>query len=299
MLRPRGHASVRCSNPPRPSPQLRALATHRSGGRVPRLWGVLIVVSPAKTLDYESPLPTKVHTEPRMVADTKELVDVMVTKSPDEVASMMHLSPALADLNVQRYQDWEPRFDFDNSRQAVLAFKGDVYTGMEIERFGTRDFTEAQKRLRILSGLYGVLRPMDLMQPYRLEMGTSLSTGRGSNLYDFWGSKITDQLNADLAERKSNVLLNLASNEYFSAVKPDQLDARVVAPRFLDEKNGNYKIISFFAKKARGAMAAWIILNRVKTAKGLLDFDANGYRYDAERSTPDEPVFIRPEGVTS
>lgn len=259
---------------------------------------VLIVVSPAKTLDYESPLPTRAHSVPRMVDDAAGLIDVMVTKSPDEVASMMHLSAPLAELNVQRYQDWEPRFSFDNSRQAVLAFKGDVYTGMEIERFGTRDFTEAQKRIRILSGLYGVLRPLDLMQPYRLEMGTPLATDRGRNLYDFWGSSITDLLNADIAERKAKVLLNLASNEYFSAVRPADIDARVITPRFLDEKNGNYKVISFFAKKARGAMAAWIVLNRVKSAKGLLAFDANGYHHDPERSTADEPVFIRAEGVT-
>jgi uncharacterized protein len=254
---------------------------------------MLIVVSPAKTLDYESKLLTRTHTLPRMIDQASELVDVMVTKSPDDVASMMHLSPKLAELNVQRYQDWEPEFTLNNARQAVLAFKGDVYTGMAVERFSARDFTEAQKRLRILSGLYGVLRPLDLMQPYRLEMGTEVATSRGKNLYDFWGTRITDQLNADLTEEGSGVLVNLASNEYFSSVKPAQIDARIITPKFLDEKNGTFKIISFFAKKARGSMTAWIVLNRVKSAKALRDFDVDGYRYDPDRSSADEPVFIR------
>ena len=254
---------------------------------------MLIVLSPAKTLDYESKLLTRAHTQPRMIEESAKLVDTMMTKSPDDVASMMHISNNLAQLNVQRFQDWEPAFSLQNSRQAILAFKGDVYIGMDIDRFGARDYTEAQKRIRILSGLYGVLRPLDLMQPYRLEMGTKLKTDRGDTLYDFWDDRITDLLNEDIAERKAKVLLNLASNEYFSSIDPKAIDARIISPRFLDEKNGTYKIISFFAKRARGSMAAWLVLNRVKTAKGLLDFDADGYRYDPHRSTRNEPAFIR------
>jgi len=257
---------------------------------------MLIVLSPAKTLDYETKLLTRAHTQPRMVEESAKLVDAMMTKSPDEVASMMHISNTLAELNVQRFQDWEPTFSLKNSRQAILAFKGDVYIGMDVERFGARDYTEAQKRIRILSGLYGVMRPLDLMQPYRLEMGTKLKTERGDTLYDFWDERITGLLNQDIAERKAKVLLNLASNEYFSSIDPKAINARIVSPRFLDENNGSYKIISFFAKKARGSMAAWLVLNRVKTVKGLLDFDADGYHYDPHRSTRDEPVFIRAQG---
>jgi cytoplasmic iron level regulating protein YaaA (DUF328/UPF0246 family) len=259
---------------------------------------VLIVLSPAKTLDYESKLPTKKFSVPTMTHDSAELIEVLVTKSPDDIAAMMHLSPALAELNVERYQNWEPEFTSENSRPALLAFKGDVYVGMDLARFGERDFTAAQKRIRILSGLYGVLRPLDLMQPYRLEMGTDLKNPRGKNLYEFWGDKVTDSLNADLAESNSKALVNLASNEYFGAVQPRRVETRIVSPVFLDEKNGNYKIIRFFAKKARGAMASWLVLNRVNSVRAIKEFDAVGYRYDAERSTADKPVFIRPEGVT-
>lgn len=256
---------------------------------------MLIVLSPAKTLDYESPLPTKKHSTPALMAESKKLVGVLAGKSPDDLANMMSLSPKLAELNFERFQEWNPAFTPKNARPAVLAFKGDVYMGMEPETFSERDFTHAQKTIRILSGLHGVLRPLDLMQPYRLEMGTGLKNPRGKNLYDFWGDRIAKQLNDDLAARKSNLLVNLASIEYFSAVDTSTLDARVIAPKFLDEKNGNYKIISFFAKRARGAMAGWAVRNRVKSAKGLQAFDGMGYAFDPERSTPDQPTFIRAE----
>lgn len=256
---------------------------------------MLSVLSPAKSLDYESKPATKKFSQPRMLDRAAELVDVMAEKSPDELAAMMHISPELAELNAERFRDWSVPFDRSNARPAILAFSGDVYMGMDApHRFGERDFTRAQKTIRILSGLYGVLRPLDLMQPYRLEMGSKVETARGSDLYSFWGDTITDQLNEDIAASPGpDVLINLASNEYFGAVRPEKLDATIISPKFLDEKNGDLKIISFFAKRARGSMAAWLVLNRVDTIKGIRDFDADGYRFDPVRSTTREPVFVR------
>jgi uncharacterized protein len=256
---------------------------------------VLIVVSPAKSLDYESKLPTKKHSEPRLLADSHELVSVMAQKSPRELSEMMSVSAALGELNHERFQDWETPFTPKNSRPAVLAFSGDVYVGMEANTFSERDFTQAQKVLRILSGLYGVLRPLDLMQAYRLEMGSVVTTRRGKDLYTFWGDTITDQLNADLAESPgSKTLINLASNEYFGAVNTRALDGRIVSPVFLDSKDGaEPKIVSFFAKRARGAMSGWIIRNRIKSPRALLDYAEDGYRHAPERSQRDRPVFVR------
>lgn len=256
---------------------------------------MLSVLSPAKSLDYETKLPTKKYSQPVLLDRAAELVDVMSKKTPDDLRSMMGISQELAELNVERFHDWTVPFDPSNARPALLAFSGDVYLGLDAaHRFGERDFTRAQKSLRILSGLYGVLRPLDLMQPYRLEMGSKVETSSGHDLYSFWGDTITDQLNEDLAASPGpDVLINLASNEYFGAVQPDRIDGRIISPKFLDEKNGDFKIISFFAKRARGAMAAWLVLNRVDTIKGIAEFDADGYRYDRERSTPDEPVFVR------
>jgi uncharacterized protein len=256
---------------------------------------VLIVVSPAKSLDYESRLPTRKYSEPRLLDRSRELVGVMAKKSPRELSQMMSVSEALGELNHERFQDWEMPFTTDNARPAVLAFNGDVYLGMEANTFSERDFTQAQKVLRILSGLYGVLRPLDLMQPYRLEMGSAVKTPHGNDLYAFWGDTITEQLNADLdASPGSRTLINLASNEYFGAVDTTTFDGRIVSPVFLDSKDGaEPKIVSFFAKRARGAMAGWIIRNRIKTPRVLLDYAENGYRYDPERSQRDRPVFVR------
>ena len=254
---------------------------------------MLTVISPAKTLDFESKLPTRKHSQPRLVGDAATLIDELVRRSPDDIAKLMELSPELTKLNVDRYAEWEREHRLGPARQALFAFKGDVYVGMGPERFGGHDLNEAQKALRVLSGLYGVLRPLDLIHPYRLEMGTALRTDRGRNLYEFWGTTIAETLNRDLDERAPRLLVNLASQEYFGAVDRDVLDARVISPRFLDEKNGSFKVISFFAKKARGAMAAWIIENRVKSARGLTGFDRLGYRYHEARSTPDEPTFVR------
>ena len=256
---------------------------------------MLIVVSPAKSLDYESKLPTRKHSEPRMLDRSRELVDVMAKKSPRDLSKMMKISESLGELNHERFLDWDTPFTPANARPAVLAFSGDVYMGMEAGTFTERDFTHAQKTLRILSGLYGVLRPLDLMQPYRLEMGSTVSTSRGKDLYSFWGDTITEQLNADMAESPgSDALINLASNEYFGAVDTEKLEARLFSPVFLDSKDGGEpKIISFFAKRARGAMSGWIIRNRIKSPRALLEFDEDGYRFDAERSQADRPVFVR------
>lgn len=256
-------------------------------------------MSPAKSLDFDSKLPTKKHSDPRMLDDAEALVDVMSDKSPAEISKMMSVSESLGELNHERFQEWERPFTPDNSRPALLAFTGDVYLGMDPSgTFTERDYTHAQKTLRILSGLYGVLRPLDLMQPYRLEMGSQVATDRGKDLYTFWGDRITNQLNADMAESPgAKVLVNLASNEYFGSVHADAIDARVVSPTFLDSKDGgDYKIVSFFAKRARGAMTGWIIRNRVTSVKALNAFGDMGYRYDAERSSTDQPVFIREDG---
>jgi len=228
---------------------------------------MLVLLSPAKTLDYESKSSGDPHTLPRFLDDTQQLVDQLKAYRPARVAKLMNLSDKLAKLNVERYQSFEQPFSEPNARPAIRAFKGDVYIGLEAHSMSKRDVTFAQKHLRILSGLYGVLRPLDLMQPYRLEMGTQLKTRRGSNLYDFWGEQLTESLNSELARFKSPLVVNLASKEYFGAVQPQALQSRLVSPVFLDEKNGEYKIISFFAKKARGMMARYIVQNRVKSAR--------------------------------
>jgi hypothetical protein len=257
---------------------------------------MIALLSPAKSLDTESRLPTRKSSQPRLLDRSAELIEVMRRRSPDEVAEMMDISADLAALNVERYQDFSPPFTRRNARPAVLMFDGDVYQGLDARgRFGERDFTQAQKVLRILSGLYGVLRPLDLIQPYRLEMGVRVATPRGASLYDYWGQELTDLLNADLAESPGpEVVVNLASEEYFRAVRTDALAGRLVTPRFLDaDPQGHHRVVSFFAKRARGEMAAWLVLNRVRSVRALRDFDAAGYRYDAGRSTADSPVFIR------
>ena len=254
---------------------------------------MLTVLSPAKTLDYESALPTRKHSIPDRLDRSAELVDVMATKSPGEIGSMMSISDQLADLNWQRFQEWDSETTRQNARPALLAFKGDVYQGFEAETLSASDFSYAQKYLRILSGLHGVLRPLDLIQPYRLEMGTQLKTPRGKNLYEFWGNTVTEAIDEELGQHRTKVLVNLASKEYFSVIKPDRLAAQVVAPAFKDFNRGEYRIISFFAKRARGTMASWMIRNRIQTVKALPEFDGMGYRYSAELSTPNTPTFIR------
>lgn len=261
-----------------------------------RLAKVLILLSPAKSLDYESKLATRKHSEPRLQEESTELIEVMREKSVADVARLMHISDELAALNVQRYADFHTPFTPKNARAAVLAFHGDVYLGMAAdERFGERDFTEAQKTVRILSGLYGVLRPLDLMQPYRLEMGTRLVTDRGKNLYEFWGDRVSELLRDDLQDSPgAPVVVNLASDEYFKVVRPRILGATIVSPRFEDtDARGKRSIVSFFAKRARGEMAAWFVLNRVRKERDLAQFDGAGYRFDEKASTAAQPVFVR------
>ncbi|HHV22454.1 MAG TPA: peroxide stress protein YaaA [Propionibacterium sp.] len=257
---------------------------------------MLTLLSPAKSLDYESQLATRKHSEPRLQTDSGELIEVMREKSVADVAKLMHISDDLAALNVRRYADFEQPFTPRNARAAILAFHGDVYLGLAAaERFGERDFTEAQKTIRILSGLYGVLRPLDLMQPYRLEMGTRLATDRGKNLYEFWGDRVSEVLRDDLDESPgARVVVNLASDEYFKVVRSRVLGAPIISPRFEDtDSRGKRSIVSFFAKRARGEMAAWLVLNRVRKERDLADFDGAGYRFDEKASTPAQPVFVR------
>jgi uncharacterized protein len=255
---------------------------------------MLFLISPAKTLDYETPVPADVPaTLPASVDRSEKLIAALRRKSARQIAGLMALSPALAQLNADRYRDWQPEFTDPASRQAVLAFNGDVYDGLEARQLATADLAWAQDHLRILSGLHGLLRPLDRIRPYRLEMGTALPVGRAANLYRFWGREIADRLNADLAADASPVVVNLASQEYFRAVDTKVLKARVVECVFEDWKNGNFKVISFFAKKARGRMARFAIQHRVGTPQGLEAFDADGYRFAPQSSTPGQLVFRR------
>ncbi|SLM64682.1 MULTISPECIES: peroxide stress protein YaaA [Dickeya] len=256
---------------------------------------MLIILSPAKTLDYTSPLATSRYTQPELLDCSKKLIRHCQRLTPAEIASLMGISDKLADLNAARFQSWQPVFSPDNARQALLAFKGDVYTGLAAEDFSESDFDFAQRHLRILSGLYGVLRPLDLMQPYRLEMGTRLQNDAGDSLYPFWGDTITHTLNQALAAQDDEVLINLASDEYFKAVKPAKLKARLIKPVFLDEKNGKFKVISFYAKKARGLMSRFIIQNRLTQPEQLKHFDSEGYYFDADSSSAEELIFKRDE----
>lgn len=254
---------------------------------------MLAVISPAKRLDFTSAATTAKHSLPVFLKESKQLIKVLREKSPDEIASLMNLSTALADLNYDRYGEWQTPFTPDNAKVAALAFKGDVYLGMEASTMNDRDWTWAQKHLRILSGLYGVLKPLDLIQPYRLEMGTKLCNPRGDDLYAFWGKRLTETLNEQLADERRPVLVNLASHEYFEAVDEDAIEGRIITPTFKDLKNGRYKFLSFYAKKARGLMTRYIIDNRVSTLKGLKDFDVAGYYFSESQSRGDNWVFLR------
>ncbi|AXU96440.1 peroxide stress protein YaaA [Erwinia persicina] len=256
---------------------------------------MLMVISPAKTLDFESPLATQRYTQPALLEESQKLIALARKLSPADIGSLMHISDKLAVLNAQRFNDWQPDFTPDNARQAILAFKGDVYTGLQAETFSEKEFDFAQQHLRMLSGLYGLLRPLDLMQAYRLEMGIKLANPAGKDLYSFWGEKLTLALNDALADQGDDVLINLASDEYFKAVKPKLLKGEIVKPVFLDEKNGTFKVISFYAKKARGLMSRYIIEHRLSKPAQLKKFDVDGYVFDAEASKGNELVFKRPE----
>ncbi|HSW17001.1 MAG TPA: peroxide stress protein YaaA [Ramlibacter sp.] len=254
---------------------------------------MLFLLSPAKSLDYDTPAGDLPHTRPAFVAQSTELISVLREKTPQDIASLMSLSDTLAALNVARYQAWSSRFTAANSKQAILAFNGDVYDGLSAKTLAADDMSWAQEHVAILSGLYGVLRPLDWMQPYRLEMGTALKVGDASNLYQFWGARIAEHLNSRLPADQTPVVVNLASQEYFKAVNRKALKARVIECVFEDWKNGQYKIISFFAKKARGLMARYAIMNRVATPRKLEGFKLEGYAFAADASTPDRLVFRR------
>lgn len=259
---------------------------------------MLTVLSPAKTLDYETAPITQSATLPRFMDQSALLVEDARGLNPDDIRALMGVSEQIAHLNHERFMNWQSESTSDNAKQAVLAFKGDVYTGLQAETLSEDDLDFAQTRLRILSGLYGLLRPLDLMQPYRLEMGLKFTNQRGKNLYEFWGEQLTDTLNADLVSAKTGVLINLASNEYFKAVKPKLLNADIITPQFKDLKNGQYKMISFFAKKARGLMARYIIDNRITEPEALKSFSEAGYYYSDEQSRGDQWVFLRDEVPT-
>ncbi|MHA3114751.1 peroxide stress protein YaaA [Acinetobacter sp. ANC 4635] len=256
---------------------------------------MLALISPAKTLDYETALPSSNFTQPRLLDQSEQLIGVCRELSASQLASLMSVSEKIAQLNVARFQDWQTEFDLANARQAIFAFKGDVYTGLDAYVLNDPQLDFAQQHLRMLSGLYGLLRPLDLMMPYRLEMGTKLHNPRGSNLYEFWGKRITNLIQQDLQQANSNILLNLASDEYYKAVKESELDAQIVKPVFLDQKNGKYKVISFYAKKARGLMARFVIEQKIQQIEDLKAFNSEGYYFDAENSNAKELVFKREE----
>ena len=254
---------------------------------------MLFLLSPAKSLDYDTPAGDVPHTQPQFVAQATELIDILRQKSPQDIAELIGLSDALSGLNVARYQAWRPTFTAKNAKQAVLAFNGDVYGGLDAKTLSAKALAWAQDHVCILSGLYGVLRPLDYMQPYRLEMGTPLANARGRNLYAFWGAQIAEHLNTRLQTDHSPVVVNLASAEYFKAVDLKVLKARVVDCVFEEYKGGKYKIVSFYAKRARGLMARFAATHALKKPEQLKAFDAEGYAFDAGASTPERLVFRR------
>jgi len=256
---------------------------------------MLIVLSPAKSLDYKTPVKVKAPSLPEFVSESAKLIADLKKLSPQEVADLMGLSDQLAALNVGRYRDWSKKFTDANSKPAIYAFDGDVYDGFDVKTLNPKAVDFAQDHIRILSGLYGALRPLDLMQPYRLEMGTSFKNARGKDLYAFWGGRVTNSLKKVLEQQKKPVLLNLASEEYFKVLQAKNLDCPVISPVFQDGKDGKYKIISFYAKRARGLMARYVVENRITDPADLKGFNLDGYKYVASESKPEKPLFRRPE----
>lgn len=254
---------------------------------------MIAVVSPAKTLDFENSSPVKLKTSARLFDHSKTLLDTLKTKNAVDISEMMDLSENLASLNFNRFQDFKSRHTDKNSKQAMYAFRGDVYLGLDAETLGEEDIKYAEKHFRMLSGLYGLLRPLDMIQPYRLEMGTQLGVNGYSNLYQFWGETITKALNNDLSRQGDKTLLNLASVEYFKAVNRKSLKGMIIDVDFKDFKNGEYKIISFFAKKARGLMARYVIKNQISSIEDLKAFDYEGYYFDPNNSSDDKLAFKR------
>lgn len=256
---------------------------------------MLTIISPAKKLDYSQLSEDRAHTQPLLLEHSEQLLKDLRLLSPKDICSLMGLSDKLGALNYERFQEWQTPFSTDNAKQAILAFKGDVYQGLDADNMNVDELNWAQDNLRILSGLYGLLRPLDLMQPYRLEMGTKFANQRGANLYQFWGDIITNQLNKLLSASPKSVLINLASNEYFKSVQAKNLNAEIITPVFMDQKGDKYKIISFFAKRARGLMSAFIIKNKITDAQQLKTFNVDGYSFNSAMSDGNKWVFCRAE----
>ncbi|MEH6586917.1 MAG: peroxide stress protein YaaA [Halioglobus sp.] len=260
---------------------------------------MLTVISPAKTLDFDTPPTTRKATQPLFLQRAADLVADAQDMNPEDIRALMGVSENIAQLNHARFMNWSAPFNLDNAKQSVLAFKGDVYTGLQAETLNTAQLGFAQKHLCILSGLYGLLRPLDLMQPYRLEMGLKFANRGGKNLYEFWGDDITLAVNKQLKKSGTSVLVNLASNEYFKSVKAKQLDGDIITPAFKDLKGGKYKIISFYAKKARGQMARYIIDKELNDPEGMKKFRVDGYRFNKAESTARDWVFTRDEAPSA
>ena len=255
---------------------------------------MIALIAPAKRLDYDSNLSVEDFSIAEHLKESKKLIKELQKKSPEDLSSLMGLSENLSVLNFERNMNWQvPKKPSNEVRQAIFAFKGDVYVGLDSETLSKSDIKYAQKNLAILSGLYGLLKPLDLMYPYRLEMGTKMKNENGKNLYEFWGNKITTSINALAKENNSKGIINLASVEYFTSVKTENLDLPIYSPVFKDFKNGKYKIISFFAKKARGSMARFVIQNKIKNPADLNKFNLDGYKYSKKDSSEYSPVFLR------
>jgi len=254
---------------------------------------MLALISPAKTLDFTTKPKTKKHSLPSFLDRSEQLILQLRKNSPARLSKMMGISEKLAILNRERYEQWQLPFNPSNAKQAILSFKGDVYIGLEAEKYTQWDFNFAQKHIRILSGLYGLLKPLDLIQPYRLEMGSKLKNRKGADLYSFWGDLITETINEELAGQRAKCLINLASNEYFKSVNRSKLEGRLITPVFKDYNKGDYKVLGFFAKRARGSMASYIVHNRIDRAEGIKDFDLDRYRFNKKLSTDDKWTFTR------
>jgi len=254
---------------------------------------MIIILSPAKSLYDHPPVHFEKFTESAFMPEAEKIISVLKKKKPAQLAQLMDISPKLAELNFHRFQAWEPPFNLENSWQAVLMFHGDVYLGLNAETFSTAEFETAQQNLRILSGVYGLLKPLDLIQPYRLEMGIPISIAKKKNLYEFWKTKITTRLNQELAETSQSIVVNLASKEYFSAIDSKKLKARIITPSFKELKDGQYQMVSFFAKKARGLMSRFIILNNITDPEEIKAFDMEGYYFNNQLSTQNDWVFTR------
>jgi hypothetical protein len=255
---------------------------------------MIILLSPAKTLDYETKIKGPSFSSPYFLSKSKNLIKTLKNKKPEEISNLMNISEKLALLNSDRYKSWKgSRKESASSKQAIFVFKGDVYQGLNVEEFKKKDLDYCQNHLRLLSGLYGVLRPLDIIEPYRLEMGTKLKISNTKNLYEFWSDDIANQILKDLELIKSNTILNLASNEYFNSVKSLEKSANIISPAFKDLSKGKYKIISFYAKKARGLMASWILRNKIQKEEDLINFNIGGYYFSETESSKNVPVFLR------